>query len=737
MARPRVALLALAGLLASLACAGAYYVPGTYPQEFLPDAVIQAQVNSLTSFETDIPYDYYTMPFCQPPEGVRRAGNAANLGTVIMGIRLETSPYNFTIMKQEKGKNACPKDGFYGPLSKDDVKVRRARPPAAQPPRRQPPPPRAPLAHPRRPLPRRRRCWCCRVQKYKQLITDKYRINMVLDNLPVTAQDLLDADQDFVRPGFELGFEEGGKFYIKNHLQFNILVHPTHGEYMRARQGYKDAAVLENIDARRRLLTRKQLLDAGMPAEQLDAADAAAGRGGRALQQDAGGVGATMYMIVGFEVSPCSLKRVAGKPIENIICDGSDRLPPAQEVKEGEKIVYTYDVYWQVSDIKWASRWDSYLRMPGGKVHWFSIMNSILIVLVMATLVAMILIRTVRRDLAKYEQLMVDGASDMKDEAGWKLLTGDAFRAPASSRSMAMHVGSGVQTLLVSLATLLLATLGFLSPASRGALLTTTIILFVLLSFVAGGSAVALWGVMERTYEGWVGVALHTALFVPGLVMLIFTVLNIALKHTGSLGAVPAGIYFTIVAIWFLVSVPLTFVGGYMATRLPLLTFPVKTNQIPRQIPPPPLVAHPVLLFFSAGILPFGTMFIELYFAMTSLWLGYFYYLFGFVFLIGLLTIIINCEIAVLCTYVQLCAEDYTWWWQSFYRGGSVAFYVALYAVGFLGSSLHNLAGFLPVLTYLSYMAIMCLGLYTAMGTVGFAASFAFVYAIFAAVKAD
>lgn len=62
------------------------------------------------------------------------------------------------------------------------------------------------------------------------------------------------------------------------------------------------------------------------------------------------------------------------------------------------------------------------------------------------------------------------------------------------------------------------------------------------------------------------------------------------------------------------------------------------------------------------GILPFGTMFIELYFAMTSLWLGYFYYLFGFVFLIGLLTIVINCEIAVLCTYVQLCAEDYMWW---------------------------------------------------------------------------
>uniref|UniRef100_A0A383W4V4 Transmembrane 9 superfamily member n=1 Tax=Tetradesmus obliquus TaxID=3088 RepID=A0A383W4V4_TETOB len=702
MAPPlRCSLAAAVAMCLLISGAYSYYVPGTYPQEFYPGGTISAQVNSLTSFETDLPYEYYSMPFCKPVEGVHRAGNAANLGTVIMGIKLLNSQYNFTIMRQEKGKDACAPKGFYGPLDGKDVK------------------------------------------KLQMLITQKYRINMVLDNLPVTAQDLLDKNQEFVRPGFELGYEEDGKFYVFNHLQFNILVHPTHGEYMRARQGFKDAAVLDNIDARRMLLSRKQLLAAGASEAALGGSSS-----GRQLaadekkaddkeKKDDPATPDQMYMIVGFEVSPCSIKRTAGKPIEDIMCDNIDRVPTPQEVKEGEKIMYTYDVYWQVSDIKWASRWDSYLRMPGGKVHWFSIMNSLLIVLVMATLVAMILIRTVRRDLAKYEQLVVDGSADMKDEAGWKLLTGDAFRAPAGGKSLAVHFGSGVQMLLVSLVTLLLATLGFLSPASRGALLTTTIILFVLLSFVAGGSAVALWGVMERTYEGWVGVALHVSLFLPGLVMLIFTVLNIALKHTGSLGAVPAGIYFTIVAIWFLVSVPLTFVGGFMATRLPILDYPVKTNQIPRQIPPAPLVAHPVLLFFSAGILPFGTMFIELYFAMTSLWLGYFYYLFGFVFLIGLLTIIINCEIAVLCTYVQLCAEDYMWWWQSFYRGGSVAFYVALYAVGFMGSSLHSLSGFLPMLTYLSYMSIMILGLYTAMGTVGFLASFVFVYQIFAAVKQD
>jgi transmembrane 9 superfamily protein 2/4 len=68
-------------------------------------------------------------------------------------------------------------------------------------------------------------------------------------------------------------------------------------------------------------------------------------------------------------------------------------------------------------------------------------MNSMIVVLIMATIVALILIRTVRRDLSKYEQLVVDTSSlDMKDEAGWKLVTGDAFRSPTGSRWLAVQV---------------------------------------------------------------------------------------------------------------------------------------------------------------------------------------------------------------------------------------------------------------------------------------------------------
>ena len=74
----------------------------------------------------------------------------------------------------------------------------------------------------------------------------------------------------------------------------------------------------------------------------------------------------------------------------------------------GTSIVYTYDTFWDESSISWASRWDAYLKMPGGRVHWFSILNSLMVVLVMSSIVAMIMLRTIRRDLARYETILGD-----------------------------------------------------------------------------------------------------------------------------------------------------------------------------------------------------------------------------------------------------------------------------------------------------------------------------------------
>ena len=58
--------------------------------------------------------------------------------------------------------------------------------------------------------------------------------------------------------------------------------------------------------------------------------------------------------------------------------------------------------------VKWASRWDVYLSMNHAvpdRVHWFSIVNSILIVVFLAFMVAMILVRTLNKDISKYNKV--------------------------------------------------------------------------------------------------------------------------------------------------------------------------------------------------------------------------------------------------------------------------------------------------------------------------------------------
>jgi transmembrane 9 superfamily protein 2/4 len=65
-----------------------------------------------------------------------------------------------------------------------------------------------------------------------------------------------------------------------------------------------------------------------------------------------------------------------------------------------------------------------------------------------------------------------------------------------------------------------------------------------------------------------------------------------------------------------------------------------------------------------------------------------------------------------------------------------VAAYIATFAVGFMLSK-DSLAGFIPVFIYLSYMSILIVATYLALGAVGFVASWLFIRFIFGAVKSD
>lgn len=56
------------------------------------------------------------------------------------------------------------------------------------------------------------------------------------------------------------------------------------------------------------------------------------------------------------------------------------------------------------------------------------------------------------------------GPANDVEESGWKMVSGDVFRAPKSPIALCVHLGTGVQILLASGLTLLFAAMGACVP---------------------------------------------------------------------------------------------------------------------------------------------------------------------------------------------------------------------------------------------------------------------------------
>ncbi|GAA0158142.1 transporter [Lithospermum erythrorhizon] len=624
-------------VLLSLNVVQSFYLPGVAPQDFLTGDELNVKVNKLTSTKTQLPYSFYSLPFCHPKVIV---DSRENLGEVLRGDRIENSPYVFRMRDPQSCAVLC----------RVTLDAKTAK-------------------------------------EFKEKIEDEYRVNMILDNLPLVVP-IPRLDQE-APPVYQLGFHVGlkgqyagskeEKYFIHNHLSFTVKYH-------------KD----EQTDSSR---------------------------------------------IVGFEVKPFSVKHAyEGKWSDNTkltTCDPNSKQPISnsnspQEVADKQEIIFTYDVEYKESDVKWASRWDTYLLMNDDQIHWFSIVNSLMIVLFLSGMVAMIMLRTLYRDISKYNDL--ETQEEAQEETGWKLVHGDVFRPPSSSDLLCVYVGTGVQFIFMVLVTMMFAVLGFLSPSNRGGLMTAMLLLWVFMGLFAGYAAARLYKMFKGTE--WKKVALRTAFLFPATVFGIFFVLNALIWGQKSSGAVPFGTMFALFFLWFGISVPLVFVGSYVGFRKPAIEDPVKTNKIRRQIPEQAWYMNPIFSIMIGGILPFGAIFIELFFILTSIWLNQFYYIFGFLFIVFVILVITCAEISVVLCYFQLCSEDYLWWWRSYLTSGSSALYLFLYAVFYFFTKLEITK---PVsgMLYFGYMLIASYSFFVLTGTIGFYACFWFTRLIYSSVKID
>eukprot|EP01035_Chromulina_nebulosa_P020450 gene20450-26535_t len=525
---------------------------------------------------------------------------------------------------------------------------------------------------------------------FKEVIDNDYRVHWFLDNLPVAVRN---DEQQYVSRGFPIGF--------KSTLPSNNKVQHFLFNHVRILVKYNDDDSTEADPGTR---------------------------------------------IVGFEVVPFSIKHdyerdgIFNKDTTSLkTCNNFNpaQYNPSnfQTIEQSEEeVIFTYDVIWERSDIKWANRWDIYLKSnPNDEIHYFAIVNSLMVVLFLSAVVAMIFLRTLHKDISSYNEMQT--LEEAQEESGWKLVHGDVFRPPAfSPMLLSVLVGSGAQIIAMTLCTMVCALFGLTSPSNRGALLTTLLLLYVFMGSFAGYFSARIYKLCNG--KEWKKNTILTATLYPGIMATIFLLTNIFVAVSGSSTAAPFSTLLALMLLWFGVSTPLVFVGSYFGFRKDTISTPVRTNQIARHIPEQVWYTHPAFSIALGGILPFGAVCIELFFVMSAIWLHHVYLVFGFLFVVFLILIITCAEITMVMCYFQLCNEDYRWWWKSFLSAGSSGGYLFLYSIWYLISKL-QIRGFLSLSLYFAYMSMVSITFFILTGSIGFFSCLWFVRKIYGAIKVD
>lgn len=396
-----------------------------------------------------------------------------------------------------------------------------------------------------------------------------------------------------------------------------------------------------------------------------------------------------------------------------------------------DEVHFMYDLSWEQTNVRWVSRWDAYTAIKGGKIHWFAILNSVVVTLFLSGLMAIILLRTLFRDIARYNEYAT--TEEQAEDTGWKLVHGDVFRKPRQLRLLAGSVGCGVQILGMSILTIILALVGVLKPSHRGAILQSMMLCFTLMGVVAGFISAYVCKLFQG--EDWKSTKLMTALFYPGIAFFVFFMLNLLVWYAASSGAVPITTMCVLLFLWFGMSVPLVFYGFSRGQDVQI-ELPVKTKPVIRQIPELSWVMHPGILCTVAGLVPFGAVFTELHFILSSLWLHQFYYLFGFLALVLLILMITCAEISIALTYFQLAMENHRWGWSSFLASGSSGGYLFAYSFYYFQTGL-DIDSVVPTTLYFGYMGIASMFFCLMTGSIGMLASTYFVRQIYGSIKVD
>jgi transmembrane 9 superfamily protein 3 len=420
-------------------------------------------------------------------------------------------------------------------------------------------------------------------------------------------------------------------------------------------------------------------------------------------------------------------------------------------IRAGETVKFSYSVEFVHTTENFDTRFVRYLDNDffQHQIHWFSILNAFMMVLFLCGVVAVILIRTLKRDYAKYNlddsELGALGIAAV-DDSGWKQINGDVFRAPNEVMLLAVLLGNGAQLVVLFLLVAFTSLWGSFYM-NRGATAKWSLIYYAMTSIVAGfvsgrfhkrNSHTVHTPRSKASRNDWKVVMLLTGFLLPAMGVMMLVYLNCFSIWYSTINVVPFKALLLIAALIALVCVPLSAVGtfGARAVTDSNTKVPCRVAAKERPIESRKWYLSVFTLVPACGLLPFGSIFIEMYFMFSSFWNYKFYYVYGFLLLVFIILTLVTICVTIVHTYTQLNFEDYRWQWPAFFSGGSVSVYVLCYSIYYYFAKT-AMTGILQFSFYFTYMISLSVGLFILCGTIGYFGSELFVWRIYKGLRID
>lgn len=435
-------------------------------------------------------------------------------------------------------------------------------------------------------------------------------------------------------------------------------------------------------------------------------------------------LGSDNYRVVGVIVHPKSIK---SNFLGRCVTSGS---PISLNEDRDNKVDYSYSVKFIASETRWATRWDKYLHVYDPKIQTFSLINFSGIVLLLSAVVAHSISRALKQDFSRYNDFNL--SNEFQEEYGWKLLHGDVFRPVTNVMLLSILVGSGFQLFWMIISSIILAAVGLTSPSARGSLPTMMLVLYALFGGVGSYMSMGVYKFMKGQY--WKANMVLTPLLVPGFILSMIIGLNFFLIFAKSSGAIPASALMFTIFLWFVVSIPVSFIGSLLAIRrCHWDEHPTKTNELARHMPMLPWYLRTYAATMITNMFSFGSISVELYFIYSSLWFNKIFYMFGFLLVSFILLVITTTLTSVFVTYKALCHENWTWQWRAFTISGvGCGVYMFLFSILY---TRFQFQGFTTIVLYTGYSMLISVLTAIVTGAIGYMASMIFVRKIYSTIK--